>query len=222
MHDRTRPVTSSEPYPDYDVLNKCSGPSWNDQTRAVVARRLAIASEPRFFTVPEFETVSAIAARILPQPADGPGVPVAALLDSKLQEGTCDGYRVAGMPRDREAWRQGLKAIDAEAQLAYQRRFNEITEAEQDELLRRAEAGALTDSEWGTMRSADFFKRRLLRDIVLVYYAHPTAWSEIGWGGPASPRGYVRLDFNERDPWEAAEAKPGAEDKAARINRHVR
>ena len=37
----------------------------------------------------------------------------------------------------------------------------------------------------------------------------PTAWSEIGWGGPASPRGYVRMDFDERDPWEAAEAKDG-------------
>ena len=23
----------------------------------------------------------------------------------------------------------------------------------------------------------------------------PTAWSEIGWGGPASPRGYVRMDY---------------------------
>jgi len=177
MHDRTHPVSSSEPYPDYDVLKKWSGPSWNDKTRAVVARRLAIAPEPRFFTVPEFETVSAIAARILPQPANRSKVPVAALLDSKLHQGTRDGYRVAGMPRDGEAWRQGLKAIDAEAQLAYQRRFAEITEAEQDELLRQAEAGALTASEWGTMRSADFFKRRLLRDIVLAYYAHPTAWS---------------------------------------------
>ena len=50
----------------------------------------------------------------------------------------------------------------------------------------------------------------------------PTAWSEIGWGGPASPRGYVRLDFNERDPWEAAEAGGGDEASVRRINRHVR
>jgi hypothetical protein len=59
-------------------------------------------------------------------------------------------------------------------------------------------------------------------DIVLAYYAHPTAWSEIGWGGPASPRGYVRLDFNERDPWEAAEADNGHEAQAHRINSHVK
>ena len=42
-----------------------------------------------------------------------------------------------------------------------------------------------------------------------AYYSHPHAWSEIGFGGPASPRGYVRMDFDRRDPWEAAEAEPG-------------
>ena len=71
------------------------------------------------------------------------------------------------------------------------------------------------------MSSKDFFKKRMAHDIVLAYYAHPTAWSEIGWGGPASPRGYVRLDFNERDPWEAVEAADGDDAAARRINRHV-
>src|SRR5262252_10658338 len=55
----------------------------------------------------------------------------------------------------------------------------------------------------------------------VAYYMHPTAWSEIGWGGPASPRGYVRMDFDRRDPWEAAEAKPGREAEALRENRRV-
>ena len=44
----------------------------------------------------------------------------------------------------------------------------------------------------------------MIHDIVTAYYAHPTAWNEIGWAGPASPRGYVRLDANKHDPWEAA------------------
>jgi hypothetical protein len=68
---------------------------------------------------------------------------------------------------------------------------------------------------------AIFFAKRLLPDIVSAYYGHPTAWSEIGFGGPASPRGYVRMDFDRRDPWEAAEAKPGLEIEAARENAHV-
>jgi hypothetical protein len=80
----------------------------------------------------------------------------------------------------------------------------------------------LNAPEWAGMPSQIFFKHRLLRDVVLAYYSHPTAWSEVGWGGPASPRGYVRLDFNDRDPWEAAEAMPGREVEARRINRNVR
>jgi hypothetical protein len=32
----------------------------------------------------------------------------------------------------------------------------------------------------------------------------------------------VRLDMDERDPWEAAEAKDGNEAAARRSNRHVR
>jgi len=57
------------------------------------------------------------------------------------------------------------------------------------------------------MSSALFFVKHVLSDIVTAYYSHPTAWSEIGFGGPASPRGYVRMGFDERDPWEAKKAR---------------
>jgi len=50
---------------------------------------------------------------------------------------------------------------------------------------------------------------------------HPASWNEIGFGGPASPRGYVRMNFDRRDPWEAAEASPGQEDEARRENERV-
>jgi hypothetical protein len=215
-------MAHSDRYPGYDVLSKWAGPSWNDKTREVITRRLSIAPEPRFFTADEFATVTAIAARIIPQPAARPPVPIAALVDRKLHEDILDGFRVAGMPRDGEAWRLGLKALDAEAQAAHGMRFSGLADAEQDALLRSAQAGELKAPEWGALRSHDFFNKRMAHDIVFAYYAHPIAWSEIGWGGPASPRGYVRLDFNDRDPWEAAEAKDGDEATARRINSHVR
>jgi hypothetical protein len=158
----------------------------------------------------------------VPQPATRPPIPVAALVDRKLHEGAMDGYREPGMPRDGEAWRVGLRALEAEAQAAYQTRFAALAGELQDTLLQRAEAGEVNAPEWGTLKPKDFFKKRLARDIVLAYYAHPTAWSEIGFGGPASPRGYVRLDFNDRDPWEAAEARSDGDGLARRRNRHVR
>ncbi len=222
MHDPKRSLSGDGKYPGYDVLSKWSGPSWNAKTRHVITRRLAIAPEPAFFTTDEFETVGAIAARIVPQPATRPPSPVAALVDRRLHESMMDGYRVPGMPRDGEAWRIGLRALNAEAEYAYAEPFAALAGELQDALLRRTEAGELSAPEWGSLSPKDFFRKRLARDIVLAYYAHPTAWSEIGFGGPASPRGYVRLDFNERDPWEAAEAKRGDDAAVRRKNSHVR
>jgi hypothetical protein len=41
-----------------------------------------------------------MANRIVPQARLPSRIPVAALLDRKLQDGVLDGYRPAGMPRD--------------------------------------------------------------------------------------------------------------------------
>jgi hypothetical protein len=62
----------------------------------------------------------------------------------------------------------------------------------------------------------------VLHDICGAYYSHPYAWSQIGFGGPANPRGYVRMNFNRRDPWEAVEASDGDEGNARKENQHAR
>lgn len=217
----------SEPYPGYDVLDKQDTPSWNEQTRRVIEARLALGERPRFFTEAEFAAVRAIAARLVPPRADGrAAVPVEALVDHKLHTGQGDGYREAGMPREQEAWRRGLAALEAEAEAAHAAGFVALTAEQQDGLLRRMEEGALDGPAWGGMPSKTFFKKRLGRDVVMAYYAHPSAWSRIGFGGPASPRGYVRMGWGERDGWEAVEAKrgeakPGEEGRALRENRDV-
>jgi Gluconate 2-dehydrogenase subunit 3 len=210
-------------YPGYDVLTKRHTPSWNEQTRHVIERRLAVAPDDhRFFDHEEWPTVCAICERIVPQPADRRNaVPVAALLDRKMHSNDQDGYRDARLPRMQEAWRRGVAALDAEARERHGARFVELAAAERDSLLRAAELGELRNAAWQGMPSNTFFHRRIISDVVSAYYSHPTAWSEIGWGGPASPRGYVRMDFNRRDSWEAAEARPGQEDQARRENVRV-
>ncbi len=208
-------------FPGYDVLSKRWTPSWNQKTREVINRRLALPTEPRFLTAEEYALVAAVAARIVPQPKHRPPVPVAALVDHQLDRDQADGYRHAGMPRLREAWRQGLRALAAEAQAAHDAPFEQLRTDDQDALLTRMEKGKLKHPAWGDMSSAAFFKHRLAHDIVHAYFAHPTSWNEIGWGGPASPRGYVRMDVNERDPWEAAEVKNGDVETARRKNRNV-
>lgn len=221
MHEPNKPRLTEGRFPGYNVLSKRLGPSWNEQTRAVVTRRLSIGSEPRFFTTSEFQTVLAVAARIVPQPTTRPPIPVAALVDDKLYRGVSDGYRKAGMPREREAWRLGLAALDDEATAAFGAPFHTLPDGKQDALLARMQKGELKGAAWGSMPSDAFFKMRMAHDLVLAYYAHPTAWSEIGWGGPASPRGYVRMDFDERNSWEAAEVKAGDVASARRKNCRV-
>jgi hypothetical protein len=46
--------------------------------------------------------------------------------------------------------------------------------------------GELHSQAWQGLPSKPFFQARAVPDIAKAYYAHPTAWSEIGWGGPAS------------------------------------
>ncbi len=211
----------TERYPGYDVLSKWSSPSWNEATRRVIAQRLAVPREPRCLTPIRFAVLEAVVERITPQPKRRAPIPVAALIDAKLHSGREEGWRASGMPRDREAWQRGLAALDAEAHAAHGKGFAKLGAAAQDELLRRMQQGQLTRPEWAGMPPATFFTDRLLTDIVSAYWSHPTAWSEMGWGGPASPRGYVRMGYDERDPWEAAEAHGADGEHARRSNRRV-
>ena len=43
------------------------------------------------------------------------------------------------------------------------------------------------------------------------FYSHPAAWDEIGFSGPAYPRGYKNLGVGRREPFEVPDARP-AED----------
>jgi hypothetical protein len=209
-------------YPGYDVEAKRDTPSWNQATREAIDRRLAISRTPRFFTADEWTTLEAICDRIMPQPTDRPKVPLPAYVDQKMADDVQDGFRYAVLPPQGEAWRRGLKALEAEARSAFGAAFHTLLPERQDEMLRRAQSGTLVGETWAGMPCKAFFEHRLIPDITHAYYATPTAWNEIGFGGPASPRGYVRMALNRRDPWEAVEAKSGDEAKAAWDNSRVR
>jgi hypothetical protein len=208
-------------FPGYDVLAKRHTPSWNEVTRRVIDERLALPRDPRFFTAEEWLTLSAVCDRIIPQPKHRPPVPLPAMVDRKMADNHGDGWRNARLPKMQEAWRRGLHALDEEARALHGARFYKLNGNEQDALLGKMQQGGLKHNAWGDMPPRLFFNERLAKDIAGAYYTHPTAWNEIGFGGPASPRGYVRMGEDKRDPWEAAEAEPGHEDEALHKNRHV-
>lgn len=195
-------------YTGYDVLAKRDTPSWNDATRRAIDARLRVAATaPRHFDAGQFATLGALCARIVPQQPGGVGaVPTAALIDARLATGEGDGFRDARLPPLRAAWRTGLVALDAMARHAHALPFASLDAKEADALLHAVQDGRVepeVEFAWAGMDPRTFFSKRVLMDICGAYYSHPFAWNEIGFGGPASPRGYVRMDFNRRDPWEA-------------------
>ena len=196
------------PYSGYDVLDKWDSPSWNEQTRSAIGQRLDQVPERRFLTENEWSLLQAIVDRLLPQPDREEPVPIVPWIDALLHHNHTPGFRYADMPPMRDAWRQGLKAIAAEASERFGREFLQISPGDQDELLRDVELNRVDSRFWGNLPAGGFFKHHLLKEVVGIYYSHPAAWSEIGYGGPASPRGYARLGFDERDPWEAEEVDP--------------
>jgi hypothetical protein len=207
------------PYPGYQV----TGPDkwaqdWDEKTRRLVLDRIGNVPPPSFFTDSEFALLEAMCDRLLPQ-EDRPAeqrIPIAPFIDERLATGGGNGYRYEVMPWDDEAYRRGLAGIDQSSRIMFGAdRFTELDERQQDAVLAAVENGDPPGETWRELPANLFFKI-LMHDVVEMYYSHPIAWNEIGFQGPASPRGHVRLSLGKRDPWEAEETRPlSAEERRA-------
>ena len=193
-------------YPTYDVLDKWESDDWDDQTREVVRRRLEDVPPVRFFTPEEARLLEAVCNRIVPESERGERAPIVAWIDEKLFHDRRDGYRYDEVPPLRQAWRLGLAGIDESARLLHGgRAFAELGAEAQDDVLRRIARGEAPGSPWDRLSAIRFFRDVLCLTAVKIYYAHPRAWSEIGYSGPSSPRGHVRNWMGGVDPWDAKE-----------------
>jgi hypothetical protein len=191
------------PYPDYEVLLKWDTPSWNEASRKTVGERLSAVPERQFLPPHEYQTLEAACHRLVPQPEREEPIPIAPWIDQKSFANRTEGYRYAGMPPLQETWRAGLKGIDEEARYRFDMPFVELSASNQDEILACLASGDTHGEVFQSLSAKQFFSAHLLYECASIYYAHPQSWNEIGFGGPASPRGYVRLGANRRDPWEA-------------------
>lgn len=193
-------------YPDYDVLN--SAGSWDAATREVVLARLRPAGPLRFFTDRQEPALRAFCDTVLAQ--DGaPRVPVAEMVDAKLAGGRLDGYQYADMPDDRDTWRLVLSGLDHTARQGYQQDFADCATGQQEAIVEQFAQGRLVGGAWDQLNVTRAWSV-VMRAALAAFYSHPWAWNEIGFGGPAYPRGFMRLggpgDAGVREPFE----KPGA------------
>jgi hypothetical protein len=196
-------------YPGYSTLAQRA--FWDAATRKVVVDRVDSPPPLRFFTPDQAKFWNAVFAHLIPQTDRTPDrqIPLLPPLDQRLHENRTVGYRFDDMPHDRDVYQSlGIQAINDESHARYGGDFLFLPHRQQDIVLRALHDGRPTAAEtvWKQM-SVFRFWQLILSDAIEAYYAHPWAWDEIGFGGPAYPRAYTRLERGEPEPWEVEEER---------------
>jgi hypothetical protein len=212
------------PYPDFQITNADKwNLDWDEKTRRLVIDRVKNIPPYRFFSIEEARLLEALCDCALPQD-DRPEtarIPIAPWIDEKLYTGKGSGYRYENMPEDRQAFRMGLQGFDQTAQHLFGAAFINLDRAGQDEVMRHIAEGSPPGESWKRLSAVLFFQL-FMSEVLTNYYAHPLAWAEIGFNGPSSPRGHIRLRLNFRDPWEAREHQPCSSVEIVRRSRGKR
>jgi hypothetical protein len=189
-------------YPGYDVLDEVD--HWDEVTRRIVLERVARVPPIKFFTGPEAATLGAFCDVVMAQDRE-PKIPVLNMVDAKLFAGQLDGFRFVGMPDDRETWRRAARGLDAVARQHGWQDFASASGEVQHRIVSTFHRGELRGEVWDELDPSRAWSV-LMRSVLSAFYSHPWAWSEIGFGGPAYPRGYARLGVGQRESWEGAPA----------------
>lgn len=190
-------------YPDYDVLSTIE--SWDEATRKVVLARLEEPGPLRFFDAAAEPTLRAFCDTVLAQDGE-PRIPVAEFVDAKLADGRLDGFQYDDMPDDRDTWRLVLAGLDETARDAGAESFAAADPEDRESIVGQFADGTLSGGSWDKLNISRAWSV-VMRGALSAFYSHPWAWNEIGFGGPAYPRGFMRLGgVGIREPFET----PGA------------
>jgi hypothetical protein len=193
-------------FPGFDVLSEAG--HWDSVTAGLIMARTAPPSAPRFFTAAERASAAALLNQLTGQCGEPLAVPVAEMVDARLAAGETDGWHYADMPEDGQAWRDTLGYLDKDAHARCGTGFAGASQRHQALIIQAVQDGR----EWHGM-SAPHVWSLWTRYACTAFYSHPYAWSEMGFPGPAYPRGYKNAGVGRLEPFEVADARP-ADDPA--------
>ena len=195
-------------YPGYDIMSQKA--YWDEATRDVVIDRLENTPPVRWFTREQARFWRVVLDHVLPQTDRTPAhrIPLLERIDERLFHNRTVGYRYANMPQDREAYRLAEIAINEEAQARFSGNFLDLPHLQQERALKAIHDGKPIAAKpiWKQMSIGRLWQL-LMQDAIEAYYSHPWSWDEIGFGGPAYPRAYTRLERGEPEPWEVEEKR---------------
>jgi hypothetical protein len=180
-------------YRDYDVMDNAS--HWDPVTRALIVARERDVPPIAFFTPEEAAVLRGLIDVALAQDCE-PRIPVLEMVDARLARGDGDGYRYDDMPEDGETWKRLAAQLREDG-------FDRL--ADKEAYVQKLHDG---EHEWEGLNAKRAWSV-VMRYALSAFYSHPWAWNEIGFGGPAYPRGYMRMGVGDhlgREPHEGEEA----------------
>jgi hypothetical protein len=201
----TGPATGR--FPGFDVLSQAG--HWDRVTADLIASRIRPPQPLEFFTATEQATAAALLDQLTGQCDEPLEVSIVEMVDARLAAGETDGWRYADMPEDGQAWRDTLGYLDKDAHARCGSSFADAAETDQQAMIQSVQDGG-DDGQWHGLPAARVWSL-WTRYACTALYAHPHAWSEIGFPGPAYPRGYKNPGVGRLEPFEVADARP-AED----------
>jgi len=124
------------------------------------------------------------------------------LIDARLAVNETDGWHYDELPEDAQAWRDTLAALDADARERHSGRgFGELVTTEQATLVQAVQDLSSDGKPWHGWPAKHVWSL-WTRYACTAFYSHPWAWNEMGWPGPAYPRGYISVGVGSIDTWE--------------------
>jgi hypothetical protein len=189
-------------FPGFDAGSQ--SPHWDGVTADLVLSRY---SPPplKFFSIGEAACAGALVDHLTAQ-LDQHVAPVLEMIDARLAAGQTDGWRYEDMPEDGQAWRLSLKHLDADAFVRCGTTFADAPRTEQMALIQAVQD--LGSGDWHGLPAGHVWSL-WTRYACTAFYSHPSAWNEMGFPGPAYPRGYKNIGVGKREPFEVADADPG-------------
>jgi gluconate 2-dehydrogenase subunit 3-like protein len=189
-------------FPGFDVLSQAG--RWDPVTASLVTSRLDPPAPLAFFTGAEAACADVL-VNLLTGQQDDQKIPVLPMIDARLAAGETDGWRYSDMPEDGQAWRDTLAYLDGDTDGRCGTTFAAAPEEQQLELIQAVQDRGSKD--WHGLNAAHVWSL-WTRYACTALYAHPLAWNEIGFPGPAYPRGYKNAGVDKLEPFEVRDARP--------------
>ncbi len=189
-------------FPGFDVLDQAH--VWDDVTAGVVLARLALPGTLAFFTPAEVAVARPLLDLLLAQDGE-PRIPVLELIDARLADRRNRrlALRRSSRGRHRLAGHAGTprrgRPPPIRGTLSPKSR-----QGSRPNLFRPCSSCPSGGDPWHGLPAPRVWSL-WTRYACTAFYSHPWAWNEIGFRGPAYPRGYLNPGIDAREKWEVAD-----------------